>query len=201
MYRLSSLPQRWPCLIPLLQINSRQTALQGLYHSNCTQVPMQVKPFTALFDNMQTLKFTCNSQLTINNNFLFWAGYYMEILSFSPLSVIIIIAITSSGPWRTETHRMDWNPTITNHKPWTFELIEVKFCFLRGLISWLMTVKANVSLLLIFWVRISSKSMVTFKQNFSVHPCLALLAKKKSILRPLLPAVAMWCKRLWLWEG
>ena len=34
-------------------------------------------------------------------------------------------------PWNTETHKIDGNSPITNHKPWTFKLI-VNFCFLRG---------------------------------------------------------------------
>ena len=56
-------------------------------------------------------------------------------LSFSlPL---IVITITSSDPWKTETHKTDRNPPITNHKPWPFEPVEVILYFLRGLLRWL----------------------------------------------------------------
>ena len=33
----------------------------------------------------------------------------------------IIITITSNEAWNTQTHEMDRNPPITNHKPWPFE--------------------------------------------------------------------------------
>ena len=48
----------------------------------------------------------------------------------------IIITITSNEPWNTETHKTDRNPPITNHKLWPFELVKVKFCFLRGPLRW-----------------------------------------------------------------
>ena len=32
----------------------------------------------------------------------------------------------------TNTHKTDRNPPVTNHKPWPFEPLEVKFCFLKG---------------------------------------------------------------------
>ena len=35
--------------------------------------------------------------------------------------IIIIITITSNEPWNTETHKMDGDPPITDHKPWLFE--------------------------------------------------------------------------------
>ena len=37
------------------------------------------------------------------------------------LMSIIIITITSNEPWNTETHKMDGDPPITDHKPWLFE--------------------------------------------------------------------------------
>ena len=43
----------------------------------------------------------------------------------------IIITITSNEPWNTKTHKTDRNPPITNHKPWPFEPVKVKFCFLK----------------------------------------------------------------------
>ena len=39
----------------------------------------------------------------------------------------IIITITSNEPWNTETRETDRNPSITNHKPWTFETVKVLF--------------------------------------------------------------------------
>ena len=49
----------------------------------------------------------------------------------------IIITITSNEPWNTQTHEMDRNPPITNHKPWPL----VKVCFLRGPLRWLTAAK------------------------------------------------------------
>ena len=74
----------------------------------------------------------------------------------------IIITIPSNEPWNTETHKTDQNPPITDHKPWPFELIQVKFCFLKSPIRWLMAAKkANVSWLLDFRVRMYLKSAET----------------------------------------
>ena len=74
----------------------------------------------------------------------------------------IIITITSNQPWNTETHKTDRNPPITNHKPWPFEPVKVKFCFLRGPLRWLAAAKnAIVIWLLNFRIRIFVKSAVT----------------------------------------
>ena len=63
----------------------------------------------------------------------------------------IIITITINKPWNTETHKTDQNPPITNHKPWPFESVKEKFCFLRGPLRWMTAAKnANVSWLLNF---------------------------------------------------
>ena len=73
----------------------------------------------------------------------------------------IIITITSNEPWNTETHKTDRNPPITNQKPWPFEPVKVKFCFLRGPIGWLTAAKnAIVSWLLNFRIRMFVKSAV-----------------------------------------
>ena len=53
----------------------------------------------------------------------------------------IIITITRNEPWNTETHKTDRNQPITNYKPWPFEPIKVKFCFLRGPLRWLTAAK------------------------------------------------------------
>ena len=75
----------------------------------------------------------------------------------------IIITITSNEPWNTETHRTDRNPPIANHKPWPFEPVKVKFCFLRGPLRWMTAAKnAIVSLLLNFRIRMFVKSAVTW---------------------------------------
>ena len=63
--------------------------------------------------------------------------------------------------WNTETHKMDRNTPITNHKPWPFEPVKVKFCFLRGPLRWLTAAKnAIVSWLLNFRIRMFVKSAV-----------------------------------------
>ena len=75
----------------------------------------------------------------------------------------IIITITSNEPWNTETHKTDRNPPITNHKPWPFEPVKVKFCFLRGPLRWLTAAKNTiVSWLLNIRIRMDVKSAVTF---------------------------------------
>ena len=80
-------------------------------------------------------------------------------LCFSLLS--IIITITSNKPENTETHKTDRNLPITNHKPWPFEPVKVKFCFLRGPLRWLTAAKnAIVSWLLNFRIRMFMKSAV-----------------------------------------
>ena len=72
-----------------------------------------------------------------------------------------IITITSNEPWNTQTHKTDRNPPITNHKPWPFEPVKVKFCFLRGPLRWLTAAKnAIVSWLLNFRIRMFVKSAV-----------------------------------------
>ena len=50
-------------------------------------------------------------------------------LRFSLPSIIIRSQATNL---ETETHKTDRNPPITNQKPWPFEPVKVKFCFLRG---------------------------------------------------------------------
>ena len=73
----------------------------------------------------------------------------------------IIITITSNEPGNTETHKKDRNTPITNHKPWPFEPVKVKFCFLRGSLRWLTAAKkAIVSWLLNFRIRMFVKSAV-----------------------------------------
>ena len=71
----------------------------------------------------------------------------------------IIITITSNEPWNRETHKTDRNPPITNHKPWPFEPVKVKFCFLRGPLRCLTAAKnAIVSSLLNYRIRMFVKS-------------------------------------------
>ena len=103
-------------------------------------------------------------------------------LRFSLLS--IIITITSNEPWNTKTHKTDRNPPITNHKPWPFEPIKVKFCFLRGPLRWLTAAKnALVSWLLNFTIRMFVKSavMLTFTlkaQSWNAQKLLVLFCRK-----------------------
>ena len=79
----------------------------------------------------------------------------------------IKITITINEPWNTETHKTDWNPPITNPKPWPFEPVKVKFCFLRGPLRWLTAAKnVVVSRLLNFRIRMFVKSAVTILVKF-----------------------------------
>ena len=78
----------------------------------------------------------------------------------------IIITIISNEPWNTETHKTDRNPPITDHKPWPFEPVKVKFCFLRGALRWLTAAKnAIVSWLSNFRIRMFVKSAVMTKKK------------------------------------
>ena len=73
-----------------------------------------------------------------------------------------IITITSNEPGNTETHKTDRNPPVTNHKPWPFEPVKVKFCFLRGPWRWLTAAKnAIVSWFLNLRIRMFVESAVT----------------------------------------
>ena len=78
--------------------------------------------------------------------------------------IIFIFMIASNKPSNTETHKTDRNPPITNHKPWRdlLEFVEVNFCFLWGLFTWLTAANnANVSWLLNFRTGLFMKSAVT----------------------------------------
>ena len=89
-----------------------------------------------------------------------------SLLRFLLLS--IVIRTTSNEPWNTETHKINWNPPFTDHKPWPFEPVVVKFCFLRGPLRWLTAAKnANVSCLLNFRVPMFLKSAVTGKNSLA----------------------------------
>ena len=100
----------------------------------------------------------------------------------------IIITITSNDTWNTETHKTDQNPQITNHKPWPFEPVKVKFCFLRGPLRWLTAAKnAIVSWLLNFRIRMFVKSaVIVLPQNkfyFTFHEFLKLSCAEKTSLK------------------
>ena len=73
----------------------------------------------------------------------------------------------ATNPDTKETHKMDWNPPITNYKPWPFEPTEVNFCFLRGLLRLLMGAKnANISCLFNFRIRVFLERTVNFYFQF-----------------------------------
>ena len=89
----------------------------------------------------------------------------------------IIITIISNEPWNTETHKTDRNPPITDHKPWPFEPVKVKFCFLRGALRWLTAAKnAIVSWLSNFRIRMFVKSAVMTKKKVGPARRVTLLA-------------------------
>ena len=73
--------------------------------------------------------------------------------------------------WNSDTKKkhtqMDWNPPITNYKPWPFEPTKVNFCFLRGLLRLLMGAKnANISCLFNFRIRVFLERTVNFYFQF-----------------------------------
>ena len=71
---------------------------------------------------------------------------------------------------KTQTHKTDRNPPITNHKPWPFKSVEVNFCFLRDLLRWLTAAKnPNVSWLVNLRIRVFMKSAA---RTWSSSPCL-----------------------------
>ena len=98
--------------------------------------------FTVLFTNMRTLKFKATFTIAffavVNHNY--------------------------DHKQRTLKHRNTQNgsnPPITNHKPWPFEPVKVKFCFLRGPLRWLTAAKnAIVGWLLNFRIRMFVKSAI-----------------------------------------
>ena len=107
------------------------------------------------------LKFFLQSKQSFSITCKFWT--LNSQLAFFLMSTMIMIK--SNESWNTETHKMDRNPTITNHNLWPFELVEVNFCFLRGLLKWLTAAKdANVSWLLNLRVQVFLQSAANFKQ-------------------------------------
>ena len=107
------------------------------------------------------LKFFLQSKQSFSITCKFWT--LNSQLAFFLMSTMIMIK--SNESWNTETHKMDRNPTITNHNLWPLELVEVNFCFLRGLLKWLTAAKdANVSWLLNLRVQVFLQSAANFKQ-------------------------------------
>ena len=110
--------------------------------------------------------------------------YFMILLRFSQTCELpsIIITITSNEPWNTETHKTDPNPPITNHKPWPFEPVKVKFCFLRGPLRWLTAAKnAIVSWLLNFTIRMFVKRAVIRTAHVQFNSTLECKGKTKAL--------------------
>ena len=140
-------------------------------HGSHELVPVNLP---ALFTNMRTLEFKTRLHIAL-------------------FAAVNLITITSNEPWNTETHKTDRNfhiyftdrnPPITNHKPWPFEPVKVKFCFLRGPLRWLTAAKtAIVSWLLNFRIRMFVKSAVSpteYAQTANVKPQTANLDLKVS---------------------
>ena len=107
------------------------------------------------------LKFFLQSKQSFSITCKFWT--LNSQLAFFLMSTMIMIK--SNESWNTETHKMDRNPTIANHNLWPLELVEVNFCFLRGLLKWSTAAKdANVSWLLNLRVQVFLQSAANFKQ-------------------------------------
>ena len=111
-------------------------------------------------------------------------------LHFSLLS--ILIAITSNNGTLTQKKhtQMDWNPPITNYKPWPFEPTEVNFCFLRGLLRLLMGAKnANISCLFNFRIRVFLERTVNFYFQFCFKLIIILYHTQKWKKRKFRPRI------------
>ena len=138
-----------------------------LWHENVESSRNVLLSFTALFKNTWTLKF---QSLLHNCVFHCCQSYFF------------FITITSNEPWNTEIHKTDQNSAITNHKLWPFEPVGVNFCFLRGLLRWLMAVKNSyVSCLLDFRICVFLESAVSLDKiqrcNSTLFKCfLAVLS-------------------------
>ena len=79
----------------------------------------------------------------------------------------IIITTRRNEPWNTETSKTDGNPPITIQKPWPFEPVKVKSCFLRGPLRWLTAPEnAVVSWLLNFRIHMFVKSAVSTRAYY-----------------------------------
>ena len=88
-------------------------------------------------------------------------------LHFSLLSILIAITSNNGTLTQKKNTQMDWNPPITNYKPWPFEPTEVNFCFLRGLLRLLMGAKTtNISCLFNFRILVFLESTVNFIFSF-----------------------------------
>ena len=89
--------------------------------------------------------------------------------------IAFFIAVNHNYDHKQQTlkHRNTQNGSkSTNHKPWPFEPIKVKFCYLRGLLRWLTAVKnAIVSWLLNFtiWMFVKSAVITSFCKNSMFH--------------------------------
>ena len=106
--------------------------------------------FTALFKNTRTLKLKSHLHNCIFHCCQSWlrSQATMEL-------------------WHKKNTQMDWNPPITNYKPWPFEPTEVNFCFLRGLLRLLMGAKTtNISCLFNFRILVFLESTVNFIFSF-----------------------------------
>ena len=106
--------------------------------------------FTALFTNMQKFK------------------------SSKAAFAIAFFAVVNHNydhKQRTLKHRNTQNRSkSTNHKPWPFEPIKVKFFFLRGPLRWLTAAKnAIVGWLLNFRIRMFVKSAVITSSKIKLH--------------------------------
>ena len=94
------------------------------------------------------------------------------------------------NPDTKETHQMDWNPPITNYKPWPFEPTEVNFCILRGLLRLLMGAKnANISCLFNFRIRVFLERTVIFYFQFCFKLIIILYHTQKQKKRKFRPRV------------
>ena len=84
--------------------------------------------------------------------------------SKAAFTIAFFAAVSHNYEYKQQTlkHRNTQNRSkSTNHQPWTFELVEVNVCFLRGPLRWLTAVKnANVSWVLNFRIPKFLKSAI-----------------------------------------
>ena len=112
---------------------------------------MTADPGLSLLPSLTKCAFYCTFQKYANSK-IQKAAFKIEFFT----AFNHILTITSNKPWKTKKESKS-----TNHKPWPFEPVKLKFCFLRGPLRWLTAAKnSNVSWLLNLRIRVFLKSAV-----------------------------------------
>ena len=116
--------------------------------------------FTSVFKNIQTLKFK-----SCLHNCIFRCFQSQKLLQAQATKI------------ETPKHKTNWNPPVTNHKPWPLELIKVKFCFLKGLLRWFRATKTadRICMFLERAVNLYVQTEICYCRTIFLDDCLRLV--------------------------